>query len=413
MKILQINKFFYVRGGASRYFFEISELLEAKGHKIAYFSMQDKSNYKSKWSKYFVSNVSFEKVQLKNFLPVLSRIFYSFEAGKKIALLLNQFKPDIAHVHSIYHHLSPSIILELKKRNIPIVQTVHDYHLISPNHTLFHNGHICEITKINNYYKAIFHKCVKNSYLATFIEVLEKYVACFTGWEKNLVDYFISPSHFASNKLREYGLAREKIVHLPNFIDYLQYQTDYCRGNYILYFGRLSEEKGLKFLLKVMSFLPEIQLKIVGEGPEKSCLKNTINYLHLSNVKIGNHLSDRDLIQTIFNARFTILSSLFFENCPNMILESFASGKPVVASNIGGIPELIQHGINGLLFEPGNIQDCKEKIIRLWKSPNYCKKMGMAGRKYLEKNFQPDIFYNRLINIYQKAINMHNSQPTF
>src|SRR3989344_3962614 len=176
MKILQINKFFYVRGGTSRYFFEVSSLLKSHGHEIAFFSMLDKHNFKSNWSKYFVSNISFDKIKFYQYPQIILRTLYSIEARKKITLLLDNFKPDIAHIHSIYHQISPSILLELKKRNIPIVQTLHDYHLISPNHTLFHNGRICEITKKRNYWKAIFHRCVKQSYSASFLESVEQYL---------------------------------------------------------------------------------------------------------------------------------------------------------------------------------------------------------------------------------------------
>lgn len=406
MKILQINKFFYVRGGASRYFFEVSDLLKSFGHEIAFFSMDDPKNQGSEWSKYFVGDISYERVEMKAALRKVLNMIYSFEARKKISQLLDNFHPDIAHLHSIYHHLSPSIIYELVKRKIPIVQTLHDYHLISPNHTLFHDGKICEITKQRKSYKAILHKCVKGSTLAGIIEAIEQYIHLFLGIN-NKVNIFISPSKFHAKKLLEYGIPKEKIDVLHNFCDYRKFKPHYELGKYILYFGRLSPEKGINYLIDAMKLIPKIKLKIVGQGNSKYEKKLKAQAKDLTNIKFIGFKDGYELKEIISNSRFTVLPSVWYEVFGLSILESFASGKPIIASNIGGIPETVKDGFNGFLVKPGDFQDLAEKIKKLWNNPAMCRKLGRNARDFVENNFRSEEHYEKLMGIYKRAINKH------
>lgn len=410
MNILQINKFFHVCDGTSRYFFNVSKLLEEKGHRVLFFSMEHPQNLPSIYSKYFVSNISYRENILQNTLKILSRMFYSIEARNQIKRLLDESSTDLVHIHSIYHHISPAIILEIKKRRIPIVMTIEDYHLISPNYLLFHDDRICEITKRRQFYKAILHRCVKNSYIASTAEVVEKYIYSLLGWEKDLIDFFITPSVFMKNKLVEYGFSEEKIIALPHFLDANDYQPNSGVGEYLLYFGRLYEEKGLLFLLEVMKSLPEINCVIVGEGPERRKLLNLIKKERLRNIILSKWSSGKELNGLISKSRFTILPSKWYEGFGLTIIESNACGKPVIASRIGGIPEVIKDGITGFLFEPGNVQDCVNKVERLWDDSNLVKKMGQNARSYVEKKFNQEKHYIRLMKIYGKAIKQNRMQ---
>lgn len=395
MNILQVNKFFFVSGGAARYFFEVSRLLANHEHRVAYFSTYQPENKKTEWDKYFAKH---------DLIGIATGLFYSIEAKKKIISLLNDYSPDIAHLHSIYHHLSPSVILELKRRRIPIVQTIHDYHLIAPNRSLFHNGEICEITKPDNFYKAIPHKCIKDSYLASFLEVMEKYFQYYAGWERNLVDLFIAPSLFMRDKLVEFGIDPKKITNLPYFVDTDAYTPIYGNGDYILYFGRLSAEKGLSFLIDVMCRLPKLKLLIAGRGNEEQTLKIKIEKLGLQNIRFVGFKDGNELKSLIRNARFTVLPSLWYDVSPISILEANACGKPMVASDIGGIPELVKNDQTGLLFKPGNIENCTEKILKLWNNPILCSKLGMNAREFVVKNFGSKDHYDKLMDIYKKVI---------
>lgn len=409
MHILQINKFYHIVGGVDRYFFEVSELLEEKGHKLAYFSMEDKNNKPSKWSKYFISNLSFERVNLKNGLRVIGRMVYSVEARRRIAQLLDVFHPDIAHIHNIYHQISPSILLELKKRKIPIVHTVGDYHLISPHHNnLFHNGKICEISKISRFYNTVIHRCVKNSYFASFAEALEQYIHQLFGFYTRTVDYFIAPSKFYAGLLKEYRIPEEKIIVLSYFVDCNKFKANYSSGDYVLYFGRLYPEKGVMFLLNVMKQLPHIRFKIVGKGPEGNKLLNKVKSNKLKNVEIIlRFIEDKELKSLVERSRFTVFPSQSYEAFGISLLESYANGKPVVASKIGALPEIVKVGKTGFLFKSGNINDCVQKINKLWNNPNLCREMGRNAREYVEKNFGPEEHYKKLMGIYEMAIGKH------
>lgn len=403
MNILQVNKFFYIRDGTSRYFFNVSELLRKYGHVVSFFSMKHPKNKPCRQSKYFVSNISFEKNKLSDPLKIVTRIFYSFEARNQIKKLLDKMNIDIAHIHSIYHHISPSILVEIKKRKIPIVMTVHDYHLIAPNYLLFHNGKICEVTKPSKYYKALFHKCVRNSYIASLAEFIEKYINNLFNWERNLIDIFITPTNFVKGKLIEYGFSKDKIVVLPLFIDYKNYKPNYHPGKYILYFGGLYEQKGVEFLIKVMENLPKIPCLIVGDGSERNRLQNIIKKEKINNVELLGHIEDSKLIELVSNSCFTVMPSKWFEGFGLVNLEAHACGKPVVASQIGGIPDVVEDGVTGFLFKPGSIEDCMEKIQKIWNNPSLVKKMGRNAREKTERDFSPEDHYKKLLEIYQLA----------
>jgi len=279
--------------------------------------------------------------------------------------------------------------------------------LISPNRNMFHDGKICEITKPDKYWKAIYHKCIKNSYLFSTIEVLEKYFQRLVGWERNYIDYYICPSKFMAYKLEEYGVLPEKIIFLPNYINSVNNFSLEKKKEYILYFGRLSYEKGLDLVTKVMIHIPRVKLILAGVGHLEKILKIHKSANNINNIELIGFKKHNELNKLIQKCRFTILPSLWYENAPMSILESFACGKPVVASRIGGIPELVKEGYNGLLFEPGNVEDCKEKILRLWNDRQLCRKMGENARDYVEKNFNPEDHYQKLMSIYRKAIELH------
>ena len=404
MNILYINKFFHVQGGVDRNFFDIGNLMEKKDHNVAYFSSKSNPLNKNEWDKYFVSYLSYTNKSIYSKLKFGLRIYYSAEARRKVSIILDEFRPDIVHIHSYYHHLSPSILPEIKKRNIPIVQSLGDYHIVSPNYNLFHNGKICEISKPDRYYKAILHKCVKNSYVVTSAEVLEKYVHRWLGWERYYIGQFIVPSRFMKKKLIEYGLSADNIKVLPHFIDSNSYKDKKISGNYILYFGRLSEEKGLKFLLKAMSKLPGIKLKIAGSWSDDKELRRYIYKHKIRNADLVGFKEANELRDLIFGCKFSILPSLWYEVFGLSIIESFAAGKAVIASNIGGIREVIKNNYNGLLFNTGDEEDLIRKINLLWNNSALCRTLGRNARKSSKKDYNGNGYYQKLIKIYKNLI---------
>ena len=275
MKILQVNKFYFPKAGTERYVFELTKLLESKGHEVIPFAMKDKRNLKNYFNKYFVSNVDLSKPKIRpSGFKNIGRIIYSQEAKRKVEDLIKKTKPDIVHIHNIYHQISPSILPVFKKYNIPVVQTLHDFKLICPSYKLFSKGTVCERCKKHKYYNAVSQKCSKDSTLYGCVLALEMYIhKMLKIYEKN-VDIFICPSQFVKNKMIEWGIDNKKLIVISHFVSLSKFEPNYENQGYILYFGRLTEEKGVDVLLKAMKDFPKLKLKIIGEGPEKKNLES-------------------------------------------------------------------------------------------------------------------------------------------
>jgi len=370
MKILQINKFYYLRGGSERYVFELSKILKENGHEVIPFSMADERNQDSKYSQYFADNVDVKKISLKNII----KTFYNYDAVKKLNLLLDKTKPDIAHLHNISHHLSPAIITVLKKRDIPIVQTLHDYKLICPNRQLFFENKFCDRCQGGKYYNCFLQGCIQGSRLKSFLGALEAYIHNRILKTYDKIDLFIAPSRFMRDICVQFGIPKEKIKVIYNFTlpppsmkDKKTKEEKDINSKYLLYFGRLSSEKGIDTLIKALPMAKnKINLKIVGGGPEYKNLEKLIIDLKLgSSVKLLGP-KYRDKLQALINkAEGVVMPSIWPENMPLSLLESMAAGKVVIAARTGGMPELIQDKVNGFLFHPGNIRDLAEKIDKL------------------------------------------------
>lgn len=398
-----------MEGGSERYFFEVSRLLRKYEQEIAFFCMNEENSYPTKWKKYFVSNIPLDQYNIYSLVRLFSRITYSFESKNKISNLLRIFNPSIAHMHIFNSFISPSIIPVLKGNNIPIVQTLHDYQLIAPTRgSLFHDNSICEVTKTKSYYKAIIHKCIRNSYFATIPYALSLYLTNILKIYE-YIDYFISPSDFLRNKYIEYGFDPKKIITLPYFVNTGNYKSNLnnSHNNYVLYFGRLSPEKGLELLIDAFKCLSKINLVIAGTGKQDYVRLLKVKSANSSNIKFLGYLNGYKLKSIIAGCKFSIVPSIWYENLPNSILESFAASKPVLGSNIGGVPEIITNGYNGLLFKPGDLDDITDKILKLWNNSALCTKLGRNANDTAIKFYSPHVHYIKLMEIYKKAIASH------
>ncbi|QQG52832.1 MAG: glycosyltransferase [Candidatus Falkowbacteria bacterium] len=365
MRILQVNKFHYARGGADKYYLSLGRALEASGNEVAYFSMRHPKNEATPYAKYFVSRLSFNEGGFKDKLKTPGRMIYSLEAKRKFKKLVVDFKPDIIHIHNIYHQISPSILDVAKKAGIPVVMHVHDYKLICPNYQLFAHGEICEACKPHKYYKCVQKKCFKDSRSKSFLAALEMYLhhSVLKIYERN-ISAFITPSTFMKSKLVEWGWPADKIKVIVNPFDaqmsLSSKEITPSLEKYLLYFGRLSEEKGLKTLIEAAA-LTGTKLKFVGDGPQKIELDTLAKKIN-ADLEFLGFKSGEELKQIILKARTVVIPSIWHENMPLSLLEALNLGKVVIASNIGGIPEIIKDGENGLLFIPGDIQDLVRKI---------------------------------------------------
>lgn len=405
MKILQINKFFYLKGGSETYFFSLSDLLKQHGHEVIFFSIKDEKNFDSEYSDFFINNIDFRKREgaIKDFKK-LGHSLYSLEAKRKLESLIKKYKPDVAHLHNVAHHFSPSILSVLKKHNIPVIQTLHDYQLICPNFKLFTKGAVCERCYKHKYYQAILHKCVHNAYLPSIWGAFEMYVHKALQIYENVLYYYVSPSEFLAKKLEKWGYNKDKIKVLNNFIDLTRISPNYNNQGYILYFGRLAQEKGILTLLEAIKGLPEIKLKVVGIGPEEAELKDYLKKEDLKNVEFLGFKKGKELETLISNCAFVVMPSIWYENYPYSILESFAYGKPVIGSDLGGIPEMVLDNKTGLIFPAGDAKALKEKIERFYNSQELIAQMGKRARQFVEDNNNPEKHYQDLIKIYQEIL---------
>lgn len=406
------NKFHFIRGGTERYLFDLSEGLKKLGHTVINFSTKDKRNFYSEHSDYFIEGSDFSKdLELDDIADARKALnfIYSFPARKNIECLIERYEPDVAHIHNIYHHISSSIIHSLRKKGIPIVMTVHDYKLICPNYTLFMNNKVCERCKKYNYYNAIIYKCIKNSTLASILACFEMYFCKTLKIYENNIDLFIAPSKFIQNKLVDFGIDRERIFYLPYAINLNHFRANFEPGEYILYFGNIHFRKGVHQLLTVGKQFKHIPIKIIGEGPYKEALQQFISKYSLSNVELLGYRPIEELITFISRALLVIVPSLWYEVMGLSIYEAFASGKCVVASNIGAIPEIVKDDVNGVLFNPLDEQELLEKIEYLLNNPLKIKELGKNAFEMINEYNNPINHYQTLLSIYYNLLNKNKN----
>lgn len=407
MKILFINKYLHPRGGSEVSMFETVKLLESNGHKAVYFSMKHPQNLPSPHQEYFVSNVDYGG-SIMHRIEASLKLLYSFEAKRRISKLIKSENPDIAHLNNIYHQLSPSIIHSLKENRIPMLMTLHDYKMVCASYSLLSKNKTCESCRNGKYYQCFLKGCVKRSRSKSLLNTMEMYLHHKVLKSYDLIDVFISPySHFFEDKLRQMGFKRN-VVHLQNFIrlDGIEPRYDW-NENSIVYFGRLSTEKGIVTLLQAVKNIRDLSLKIIGDGPIRNHLQKMIQTERIKNVHLLGYRTGDDLRTQIRNSMFAVVPSEWYEPFALTIIESFALGKPVVGSRIGGIPERVIHQETGLLFEPGNPDDLRVKIEYLKDNPHKISEMGKKARSLVKEQFDPREHYYKLMEIYQQAIS-HN-----
>jgi len=285
MKVLLANKFFFQKGGAECIFFDTAKLLESKGHEVEVFSMKHPSNLPSKNIEYFISNINYDHDRIGHKIRNSVKLLYSFDAKKKIEKLLKDTKPDIAHLHNIYHQISPSILHSLKKHNLPVIMTLHDYKLVCASYLMISNGMICEACHNGKYYNCFLKHCVKDSSLKSLLNTVEMYLHHKIFHIYNLVDVFISPSRFLMEKVNEMGFKGD-IEYLPNFVSPESFDPGYKS---ICYIGRLSIEKGIETLIRSVKGL-NIKLKVIGDGPMMDDLKALKENENVHNVEFLGYI---------------------------------------------------------------------------------------------------------------------------
>ncbi|WP_374220728.1 glycosyltransferase family 4 protein [Deefgea sp. CFH1-16] len=381
-RLLSVNNYHYRRGGSDVVYFEHAALMEELGWENAFFSMCHPKNFDSIWSKYFVDEIEFgHSYSIFDKFKMASKVIYSFEAKNNISSLVDDFKPDIAHLHCIYHHLSPAIIPALKKSGIPVVMTAHDLKIACPAYKMLNETGICEKCNGGSLLNVVKHKCVRGSFAASAIVAIESELHNYLDTYKKYIDRVIVPSLFFMEKFVEWGWPRDKFVYIPNYVDLKYFEPDFSAGDYLIYFGRLAPEKGVATLMKAAN-LAKTPLKIVGTGPIEAELKVLANELS-ADIEFLGYQSGESLHNLIRGARAVALPSEWYENAPMSILESFALGKPVIGAEIGGIPEMVINKQTGYLFQSGHVTDLSRVLKNFWQlSDLEVSAMGQSARDF-------------------------------
>jgi len=401
MRVLLINKFHYLKGGSERVYFDTKKVLEQNGHEVVCFSMNDERNLPSAQAEYFVDNVDFGASG--DWWNKVKRYFYYPEAARKLEQLIVKEKPDVAHLHNIYHQLTPSILKPLRKHNIPVVMTLHDYQLICPNYQLFRRGRVCEHCRKHRYYHCALHGCVQNSFLPSVLAGLELFFNWVFSFYVRGVDLFISPSVFLKEKFVNWGV-KKRIEVINNFVDLEKFQANFSVGAYLVCVGRLSREKGIMTLLRAIRKLPQIRLKLVGDGPMKEIIKNYISKKQVRNVEFVGKKSGAELFDLIRGSSFVVVPSEWYENYPMVVLEAMALGKPVLASNLGGLKEMVEENKTGWFFEAGNIKDLRLKIKNHFNDIETIERLGRNARQAVEQKNCSKVYYEKLIGCYNTVL---------
>lgn len=406
MRILLANKFYYRRGGDCVYTLSIEQLLRSKGHEVAIFSMRHPKNAPCAQDRYFVDYIDFAELNRRKTLrgigQVLSRSIYSLHARRQIRKLITDFKPDVAHLQNIHSYLTPSIVDELSRARIPIVWTMHDYKLICPEDSFLSNGRICEECKGGRFYRCTINRCKKNSCAASLMASAEAYVHQFLRLPQK-VFRFVSPSRFLRDKFIEFGWDANQIRFIRNFLPDLP--TAHTRGKgYGLYLGTLLPTKGVRTLLDALSVIPDMPFHILGDGSERAGLEKTAHELGLRKVTFRGFLTGDELEDEMAGADFGVVPSEWYENCPYSVMELMARGKPIIASRIGGLPELVKADKTGLLFEPHDATTLADHMSRLYAEPDLRSALGIDARRCAEREFDAHTHYTQIIDLYEAAL---------
>lgn len=385
MKILIAHNHYLEKGGEDEVVNAEIRLLEEHGHKVI---LYEKSNEHIKRLPFF-----------KKFCFIFLELSFSKAVYKEVKEVIRREKPDIAHVHNIFICITPSIYIALKEEKIPIVQTLHNYRFFCLKGTFFNKKKICEKCKNKQFFHAVIGRCWRRSFaLSCFLAKLLYRLDTFL---KN-IDSYIVLSKFSRDKFIELGLEKQKIHLKTNFLisEPNGNGQDY---NYALFIGRLVGYKGVETLIKAFETTPSFNLKIIGDGPLREEI-SSIAFSH-NNIEWLGRLNKDSVFEIIKNSSFLIFPSEWYETMGMVMLESFVLSKPVLASNLGAIKEFVINGVNGILFEPGNVKDLAAKIFYMSSHKEERMEMGKNAYKIYRDRFNKEKNYEDLIAIYTKTIN--------
>ena len=411
MKIALVNYRYFISGGPERYYFNIKEILETHGHEVIPFSVKSSRNIDTgEYEKYFLDivddDIYFAQAKKKSLRVVLksfSRMFYSMEAKRKFGQLLDDTKPDLVYIMQFHNKISPSIIDAAKKRGVPVIHRISDFQYMCPN-ALFYNDStgVCEDCLKGKRWSCIKNKCVLNSTVYSGIKMAAKWLHDIMEVTKK-IDAFVIPSVFTLGKLNEYGIPQEKLHHIPTFFNLKEDNPLVEYQPYFLFVGRIEKQKGLMTLIQAFVGT-NYQLKIIGfsndgyENELKAYLRGKQYQIEFLGKK-----TFAEIVPYLKSCLCTIVPSEWYDNFPNVVLESYAYKKAVIATDFGSLKYMVDNGSTGLTFKYKDIEDLRNKISYMYTHQVEAKEMGEAAYHQLEENYSPEIHYGKLMNLFNEV----------
>lgn len=415
MRILLANYRYFISSGPERYLFNVKDELESRTHEVVPFSVKYHNNLENDCSSYFVSPIgndrqvyfSQQNKNIKTIYKTLSRNFYSKEVEKAVIRLIDDRDPQIAYILKYLRKLSPSLLVGLKKRGIPIVVRISDYEMVCPQGHCTLNDSPCELCLNSNLTNSIINKCVKNSYIASLVNYTSTTFHRYKGYF-DLIDKYIVTNNFMYNIMKNSGYDKRKLVIIPTFTNIDLFNNNKSRiRNYVIYSGRLEHLKGLHVLLKSIVILnksgTQIKLKVAGTGEKEyiDYCKSILSEGGVSELVDFLGMVDSEQLTSLYEgAKLSIVPSLWYENLPNSILESYASGVPVVASSLGSLSDTIIENKTGKLFEANNPEDLASKIVLLLNNNEMLDKMSDYAREIAVNKYSPTTHIDKLMNVF-------------
>ncbi|HOP86438.1 MAG TPA: glycosyltransferase family 4 protein [Syntrophorhabdaceae bacterium] len=386
MNILLVHNFYKFFAGEDSIALREKNLLEENGETVYFYTRDNKEtdNYNL-----------FQKILF------FRETVYSKKTKKEIKDILREFKPQVAYTHNIFPLISPSIFHTLYDALIPCIQNVQDYRWLCPNGVFYINDSICERCKNGAFWNAVRYRCFRESYLLSGLYATTISANRLAGVFKK-IDAFLCTTEFNKQKLIEGGVKEDRIFIKPNYLDISDIEPSYGSGDHIIFLGRLSPEKGLWTLVKAFERLKDLKLRIVGTGPLEQSLKTYIKEKGIKNISMEGFKQGAEKNNLLKNSLFMVFPSEWYEHFPIVLLEAFAFGKPVIASNIGNMPLIVENGKSGLYFKAGDVNDLMEKVKFLSQNISEIVKMGMHARKEIETKYTPQVNYKILKSIFLK-----------
>jgi glycosyltransferase involved in cell wall biosynthesis len=412
VRILHVNKFLYRRGGAEGYMLDLAELQRGQGHEVELFGMRHESDSEPhRFESLFPSQVDLDPApdSVVDKGRSAARMIWSSSSRRGMAAVVEQFRPDVVHCHNIYHQLSPSVLLPLRRADVPCVMTLHDYKLACPSYQMLDHGHLCDACVKSGPWRAAQHACKDGSRVASTLLAVESTLHRRTH-AYGAVDVFVCPSQFLARVMQAAGVFPDRVQVVNHFADVDGTPVKVQRGGNLLFAGRLSHEKGIDVLIEALALTrATTALDIAGDGPARGRLEEQARRMVPGRVRFHGRLDKGALQELMRSSIACVVPSRWYENQPMTVLESFGSGVPVVASDLGGLPELVRDGTDGWLVPAENPMALAAALDRVWADPAQALSMGSAARRRVLQDFSTARHLDALAGVYADAARRHRA----